>query len=347
MKLESFDDVYASIGKNRTREFHLLLGNGFSMAYDSEIFSYNALHDFISNFDDKDLITILSVVETKNFELIMQQLDVFSTLIEAFGGDRTLKEKVDSASEKLKNSLLNAVKDLHPNHVFSVPKENSEACSKFIKLFMDTNGNVFSTNYDLLLYWILMRNEVVDHCDGFGRELENPGEFLPADQQIWSDLLWGVNREKQNVFYVHGALPFFDTGKTIVKEEYDTEGYLLENISERMENGEYPIFVTAGNGDQKLSHILHNQYLTDCYENLCSIEGSLVTFGFNFGQYDEHIIDAINKAAKHGKRMGKKLHSIYIGVYSEKDKEYIESIESKFMLKVHIYDAKTANVWGI
>ncbi len=56
MKLESFDDVLSSIGKNHDREFHLLLGNGFSMAYDPTIFSYNALHGFIEKLDDDELI---------------------------------------------------------------------------------------------------------------------------------------------------------------------------------------------------------------------------------------------------------------------------------------------------
>jgi len=67
MKLETFDDVLASIKKNPARKFHLLLGNGFSIAYDSSIFSYNALHDFIKNLSDKDISTILGVIETKNF----------------------------------------------------------------------------------------------------------------------------------------------------------------------------------------------------------------------------------------------------------------------------------------
>ena len=49
MKLETFQDVLASIQKNKKRSFHLLLGNGFRMAYDSAIFSYNALHNFIQN----------------------------------------------------------------------------------------------------------------------------------------------------------------------------------------------------------------------------------------------------------------------------------------------------------
>jgi hypothetical protein len=72
----------------------------------------------------------------------------------------------------------------------------------------------------------------------------------------------------------------------------------------------------------------------------------LVTYGFSFGQYDEHIIDAINRAAKQGKKVPDKLWSIYIGVYSDKDRKHVEKIAGKFRCKVHIYDAKTANIWG-
>lgn len=346
MKLETFDDVLQSIKKNKDREFHLLLGNGFSMAYDSEIFSYNALHDFIANLDDKNLSTILAVIETKNFEVIMRHLDNFSALVNAFGNYPKLKEKIDSASAKLKQSLLDAVRALHPEHVFSVPEEKSAACSNFLKIFMDTDGKVFSTNYDLLVYWILMRSAVIKHGDGFGRELENPEEDVPPEEQEWSELRWGKYKDEQNVFYVHGALPFFDTGVDIVKEVYDNENYLLESISTRMEKGEYPIFVTAGNGQEKMAHIMHNHYLSFCYDSLCSIEGSLVTFGFNFGGNDEHIIDAINRAAKYGKKDFPKLVSVYIGTYSKADRDHIQHIQKKFMCKVHIFDAKTVSVWG-
>src|SRR5690606_26493365 len=99
------------------------------------------------------------------------------------------------------------------------------------------------------------------------------------------DLYWGKHKDNQNIFYVHGALPFFDAGSQVVKEEYRHSAYLLENISSRMDGGEYPIFVTAGNGEQKLAHIRHNQYLTFCYDKLSTITGTLVTFGFMFGKY--------------------------------------------------------------
>lgn len=346
MKLESFDDVLKSISSNRDREFHLLLGNGFSMAYDSTMFSYNALHDFISKVDDDLLTTLISIIETKNFELIMQQLDNFAALIEAFGSDKRLKSRVEKTGKRLKKSLLGAIKELHPEHVFAIPQENSDACAKFLKTFLDANGHIYTTNYDLLLYWVTMRNQVMQAVDGFGRERENPDEFVPEEEIEYSELRWGKHKDKQDIFYVHGALPLFDTGVEIVKEEYDNQHYLLENISSRIDKGEYPVFVTAGNGREKLTHIMHNRYLTHCYDSLSTIAGSLVTFGFNFGEYDDHIIDAINVAAKHGRKSFPKLLSIYIGVYSDTSRKHIERISGRFKCKVHIYDAKTANVWG-
>ncbi|CAB1370878.1 DUF4917 family protein [Denitratisoma oestradiolicum] len=345
MKLETFDDVLASIRKNSRRPFHLLLGNGFSVSYDPKIFSYNALHEFVQNLRDKDLSKILEVIETRNFEVIMQYLDNFAALVDALGGDPKLKKRVEDASAKLKKSLLDAVKAMHPEHVFKVPEDQSAACATFLQQFLNTNGHIYSTNYDLLLYWVLMRNGILNHVDGCGRELENDtGEYMAPEDQEWSDLIWGKNRNKQNVFYLHGALPFFDSGVAVVKEEYDVYNYLLQKISARMEKGEYPIFVTAGDGQKKLNHITHNQYLTYCYDSFCQAEGSLVTFGFSFGQYDEHIIAAINKAAK--QKVPNKLWSIYIGVYSPEDKKHIEQIEGKFRCKVHVFDAKTAKVWG-
>lgn len=345
MKLETFDDVRASITKNPQRRFHLLLGNGFSVSYDPKIFSYNALHNFVSNLKDPDLSKILEVVETRNFEVIMQYLDHFSALVTAFGGDPALKKRVNAASAKLKTSLLDAVKALHPEHVFMVPEEQSKACAAFLLAFLKTGGNIYSTNYDLLLYWVLMRNGIEGHVDGCGRELENDtGHPMNPEDQIWSELMWGKSRDRQNVFYLHGALQFFDSGVAVLKEEYDAFNYLLEKISARMDQGQYPIFVTAGNGQQKLRHITHNQYLTFSYDNLCRAKGSLVTFGFGFGEHDEHIIDAINRAAKQAK--SDCLRSVYIGVYSKDDKAHVEQIAHKFRCKVHVYNAGTTKVWG-
>jgi hypothetical protein len=245
---------------------------------------------------------------------------------------------------------MEAIKELHPEHVFTIPEERSAACATFVSHYFRNGGQIFTTNYDILLYWVLMRNALKHHVEGFGRELENPGEFVPADEMEFSELRWGKYKERQNVHYLHGALAFFDTGIDIVREEYENGNYLLENIEARINKQEYPIFVTSGDGNDELRHIMHNRYLSYCHEQLSCIQGSLVTFGFNFGPYDHHIIEAINAAAKYGRRVGDKLHSVYIGVYSEEAKNYIEasagrSSAGRFKCKVNMYDSKSANVW--
>lgn len=112
-----------------------------------------------------------------------------------------------------------------------------------------------------------------------------------------------------------------------------------------MDQKDYAIFVTAGNAKEKLNHIMHNKYLSYCYEGLSNIKGSLITFGFNFGVYDTHIIDAINIAAHYGKKSGDKLFSIYIGVYTDSDLAHIEQIRYKFTFKVTPYNARTVEIW--
>lgn len=119
----------------------------------------------------------------------------------------------------------------------------------------------------------------------------------------------------------------------------------MDNISKRMNRKEYPIFVTAGNADEKLNHIMHNKYLSTCYDNLSNITGSLVTFGFSFSDNDTHIITAINRACKFDKEKRTKLLSIYIGVFSDSDLASLKKMENQFACKVSYYNARTADIW--
>lgn len=344
--LPTYQEIIDSLNAKK-RPKHLLFGNGFSIAYDPKIFSYNALSKFIDEVDNELLKKLFEVINTKNFELIMQQLDNFVEIAKAFSNDQNLIQKIIEANETLKNSLIEAVQKLHPEHVFKVPEEKSKCCHLFLNEYLSKQGKVFSTNYDLLPYWILMRNETDFAIDGFGREVENPEEVLKGQTPEFSELRWGKHKKSQTIFYLHGALLIFDTGIEIEKEAYDIEHYLLEKINERMAAKSYPIFVTAGSAQEKLNHIMHNKYLSFCYDQLSQIDGSLVTFGFNFGEYDSHIIDAINKAANNGQNAATKLRSIYIGVYSQDNLDYIKEIEHKFLCKVNLYNASTTPIWVI
>lgn len=343
MPLKTYSEVIEYLNKKK-RTKHLLLGNGFSMSYDPDIFSYNALNRFIENLNDPLITKLFNIINTKNFELVMQQLDNFCELAEAFSSDKEFIEKIEDANQNLQCSLLDAVNALHPEHVFKIPDNKSKQCGNALNEYLSNGGHVFTTNYDILLYWVLMRATGIKAIDGFGRYADESTLSYDNDEIEWSELTWGPNKSEQNIHYVHGALPLFDTGPTVIKEQYNGH-YILENIKKRVEKKQYPIFITAGNADDKLTHILHNQYLTFCYEKLSTLTGSLVTFGFQFGEYDTHIIDAINMACKYDTERGGKLLSIFIGVYSEKDEKYIRSIEKKFSCKVNLFDAKTANFW--
>src|ERR1039458_5616571 len=201
-KMQTYEEVIQHlISVNRTP--NLLLGNGFSMAYDSGIFSYNALSKFIDHIDDDILKKLFNIIKTNNFELIMQQLDNLSAIAKVFDLDKATIYKIDEASTTLKNSLIEAVKSLHPDHVFTIPEDKSNACANFLNYYIFNEGNIFSTNYDLLLYWVLMRNEIENSIDGFGRDREETDGYVPEEDLVYSELKWGNNKEINHIHYLH------------------------------------------------------------------------------------------------------------------------------------------------
>lgn len=264
--LPSYESIIQQL-KTKKRRKHLLFGNGFSIAYDHSIFTYNALSKFIEENGDESVRDLFKTLNTTNFELIMKQLESFSKVVHLFTTDPDAQKKINNIIDTLKKSLIDAVTRLHPNHVFEVPEDKSKACLNFLEEYLSKDGFVFSTNYDLLFYWILMRNESEFICDGFGRDLETDLYHNKQVEELdYSELRWGKYNKEQNVFYLHGSLPIFDDGINIIKVQYDNEHYLLDNVKERVERGEYPVFVTAGDGSDKLSQITHNKYLNFCLE---------------------------------------------------------------------------------
>lgn len=333
------------------KEQHLLIGNGFSQSYSSTIFSYNALANQLRNSSDKDLINLFDTLKTDNFEEIMSKLDTAISIIDNYQQDKKLLIKLNEDKKKLRLELIKNIEEMHPEKVFSVTDENTNSCYDFIEPFFKGNNSIISTNYDLLLYWVTMRKsdyytnqkKTPPFCDGFSySRIDTEDRFAKKELKIMEDFLTWKPVNKQNIFYLHGALHLFDKKTSILKEQYKDEKFLMNKIRSRMAKDEYPIFVMAGNGDEKLKHILHNQYLSNCYHHLTNISGSLITYGLRFGESEKHIIDAINKASQ---RYENSLESIYIGVYNDEDISHVESIKNKFALKVNTYDVKTIKLW--
>ena len=341
----SFQEVLLHLNKgNRVK--NLLFGNGFSIAFNPLIFSYNALAKKINEGQDEGLKRVFNTLGTQNFELAMNQLKIMIQLIDDLEGTSGFKDKVSQIHEKIKQALIDTILEMHPGNVFSVQGGRAETCATFLREFLDERenthgtkipgGHVFSTNYDLLLYWVVMSQ--LDHsgggyCDGFA--YEDSGR---------QRLIWGYNKEKQNIHYLHGTLPFFNVGGELVKLQYNGNT-LIENITVQVRSDKYPLFVAAGTKEDKRVQISQSAYLQFCYRKLTELVGSLVVIGFGFGENDEHIIDAINKAARLD-RGGERLFSVYIGYFDENDKKHIEQhVVGKIKCSVRLFPSSTVVIW--
>lgn len=340
-----------SVDRTKPRQLNLLLGNGFSVNYSSSIFTYKALAEHVKKNGSELVKNLFSSLKTENFELIMEQLDQMIAVLSSINSLKTAAQELTEAKEGLKTALLDAIRASHPEHVFKVTELEIKNCAKFLRDYINANGKIFTTNYDLLLYWVINRglNDYEKPNDGFSKFITNPQEVIKGEVPEYSDLIW-TSKQPQNVFNLHGGLHIFDEGGKIIKETYNQleGGLLLDRINSRLDSGNYPIFVTDGNGDKKLKHIRRNRYLSNAYESLREIQGSLIVFGFSFSENDFHIIDAINQAAgitSTGKKIPGKLLSVYIGVYDENAKNYINSISDRFAVKVNTFDSSNAGIW--
>ena len=106
-KLLTFAQVMA-----KTKNPHLLLGNGFSMAYDSKRFSFtsllqSAIDSSIINKDDL-IYKVFEKLGTADFESVMKILDDSQKIIKIYdeNGDLVKTVKKDSEQQTLQLDFL-------------------------------------------------------------------------------------------------------------------------------------------------------------------------------------------------------------------------------------------------
>ena len=290
-KLLTFAQVMA-----KTKNPHLLLGNGFSMAYDSKRFSFtsllqSAIDSSIINKDDL-IYKVFEKLGTADFESVMKILDDSQKIIKIYDENGDLVKTVKKDSEQLKKHLAQVITNNHPEICTDVSDDNKKACVQFLKPFK----NIYTLNYDLLLYWSTMYDNSSGFSDGFG---EN-------DHSIYEDYVIFKNTFGMKVHYLHGGLHIFDAGDEIIKKTYSKTGVkLVDQIKENLEKSIYPIFISEGDSKQKKTKILHNSYLNHCYKSLRFIGGDLVILGTELKRNDSHILEAI---------MESKVKNIFLGI---------------------------------
>jgi len=184
---------------------HLLLGNGFSIAYDYDSFAYGKLveeADFSNlSIDARELFRLLG---TADFEKIIEALRLAALLIDLYApSDPALATSLAADANALKNALAEVLARKHPDNVGSISPDEYTRARKFLEHF----ERIFTVNYDLLLYWATMQDgpEQVARNDGFAESEEDPG----ADYVAWQPL---ATWSSQRLYYLHGALHLFDAG---------------------------------------------------------------------------------------------------------------------------------------
>jgi len=267
----------------------LLLGNGFSLQFSNK-FSYNSLFEiFLSNCDPTHQV-LFNQFETTNFELIQKYL-AYSKIVNTI-----LKlpiEQIDTAIEQLKEGLIKTIEAVHPRS-----QEIDFNQLNNIALQLAEFGDIFSTNYDLYLYHILIKS--------------NDISATSKSYTAYQDYFWGteapqgfkqfVHYQKfqyKHVYYLHGSLFIFREGAADIKLLKDAaSNELIDKISEQIKDNRFPTFISEGSGSDKLNSIRHSNYLLFSINKLKHSGKPLVIFGNVLGEFDNHILNAIKEIPK-------------------------------------------------
>ncbi|MBL7717686.1 MAG: DUF4917 family protein [Flavipsychrobacter sp.] len=357
MTLISFEDAI-TMSTNYTKR-HLLLGNGFSIACIPSIFTYGSLFSRADFSKMPEIEKVFRSLKTEDFEMVIDGLENSSKIISAY--DASLNKLADTLhehSQALKEKLIETVAYNHPAFPSIIENDKYRACIKFLKNFIDGGGNIYTLNYDLLLYWSLMfgmNDKLIDTTpsDGFGRDTDyQDGEVFVNDYITWQG---DSKAHGQNIHYLHGALHIYDHGHEVQKFTWtDTHKPLINQAKEALESSRFPLFVAEGQSKKKMEKIIHCGYLFHSYKSFSSVmkvgnkttKYALFTYGVSFSENDAHIINKIPQ--------GKVAHlfvSIFGNPDTEKNKAIIASAEMLKRkrrsgdLEITYYDASSANVW--
>ncbi len=254
----------------------ILLGNGFSIAFDGDRFSYHNLLEKSGLHDDSPIKRVFETLPFPDFEVVIKSLEDASVIALVYNYKEVATKFKEDAS-RVRGALIKAIQEVHPAITFEITQEQGDACHKFLKNFDD----VFTTNYDLLLYWVIVRHST-GFYDGFQGGDEVNG-FRIFDSNIHC-----------NTFYLHGALHLFANDQREVLKLIKKGPTILGDIEAKLGAGpERPLIISEGTAAQKLSNIKSNPYLANGYDRLSKLSGSLFIFGSSASDSDSHIYDAI------------------------------------------------------
>lgn len=354
MPLLTFNRAIAE--SERYSKRHLLLGNGFSIACRADIFHYGSLFAQADFGQVPEVVAVFDALATQDFEAAIRALENAARILpayEPFGAAAVAKMLEHAAA--LKEILVQTIAGNHPGIPLEIADEKFWACRQFLSHFLSgpKAGYVFTLNYDLLLYWTLMHEDmpfgdriVLTKNDGFGNDEDDPD----TDYVVWQG---ETGAHDARVHFLHGALHLFDSGSELKKYTWVRKQVpLIEQAREAIAGNAYPLFVAEGTSVQKKAKIRHNAYLYQGFKQFTSNvkigTHCVFVYGHSLADNDDHILVRIGRG---------KFPKLYVGIYGDENSADNRRIMARAMalagmrtalnpLEVVFYDAASANVWG-
>jgi hypothetical protein len=340
MTVMTFEEALGDAERYKARP-HVLLGNGFSIACRPNSFTYGVLLGE-ATFDggSTDLRQVFELLGTTDFERVIELLELAAVLCEAYDADDPdLTDRLRGDAEVVRDALAQVLASKHPDGPYEIGDDEYRSA----RIFLANFARIYTVNYDMLLYWTVMQDmePQTERNDGFG----NP-EDEDAPYVIWNPYdVYG----SQKVFYLHGSLHLYDRGPELAKITWSrTQIPLIDQIRASLAEDRYPLIVTEGTSQDKLSKILHSAYLNHAIRSFARIQGSLFIYGLSLAPNDEHLLRRIAEG---------QLKAIYVSLYGDPEslinreimraaRELADHRSGSQELAVSFFDAKSAEVWS-
>ncbi len=327
----------------------MLLGNGFSVdAHRS--FRYASLFDAAAlPIEIRDLF-----IEggTSNFEAVMRRLIAIAAV------EPQRRQWALTSIEKLKLALVEALRAVHPTRPSEV-KVGFDKAERFLSHFIGRQqrrpGRIFTTNYDLLLVWLITRERA--RRPYASRSFHEVRDGFPPVSDGSGEAIFDGGLANAEIVWLHGALHLYGTATQVKKITYKNANKPLhDRISERMDAGVYPVFVTEGLAAVKKEAINastggSNLYLKDAFRTYRNAfkapnHAALFTIGHSLGPEDEHLYDPIILG---------RLPMVCLGAYGEGEAARFQEIGVSWQrrraetggppLEVIVFDSSKISIW--
>lgn len=264
----------------------VVLGNGMSINVWGN-FAYESLYKHAKKIKlfSKEDEALFDKLDIENFEEVLHKLSDAILIGDAIGEpSRTARAR----HESIQKALAHAVQAVHVEQG-EIPLDSLEAIRAALRQYR----HVFTTSYDLLVYWAAAKGPPDHPFDGFY------DFFWAKEKNAFDESTIRVQpgSTRTRLYFLHGALHLVVLRDGTTCKQTASFATLL-NKFERPFKGDHtarPLIVTEARAADKLRSINSNGYLSYCWRTLGEANCPIVVFGHSLSDQDRHLVDALNQ----------------------------------------------------